>query len=81
MDELKNQLDSIPDDASSIRNLRKSANSYKEYKLKDKTVDKNTEPNKKKINKDDKKKLALIDSVTNNKKLITVKKPSGGMAK
>ena len=67
--------------AAAIRGMRKSANAYKEYKLKDKTIDKNAEPQKKKINKDDKKKLDLIDSVTNDKKLITVKKPKGGMVK
>jgi hypothetical protein len=59
--------------ASSIRGMRKAAKSYKDYKLKDKTADKEAEPGKKKLNSDDKKKLDLIESVEKNEKLITVK--------
>ena len=64
--------------SSSIRKLFKSADTYREYKMKDHTKDKTLEPNKKALGKDDKTKLDLVDSVTNDKTLIKVKQPQKG---
>lgn len=60
--------------ASSIRKLLKTAADYKEYKLDKKTADQGAEPEKKALNSDDRRKLEVIDSVTDNKELIKVKK-------
>lgn len=65
--------------ASAVRKMRKAGKDYKDYKMKDHTADKEAEPDKKKLNNDDRKKLSLVESMMKNEKLITVKKPSGGM--
>lgn len=66
--------------ASAVRKLFKTAKAYESYKMKDHTEDKSAEPDKKKLNSDDRKKLNLVSEVTNNEDIIKVKNaaPKGG---
>lgn len=64
--------------SSSIRKLFKTAADYKTYKMKDHTDNPALDHNKKSLNAKDRQKMDLVNSVMEEERLITVKKPSEG---